>query len=46
MRRTVQDVMTREVVAVDGAVAVESELKWLAEDTAAQVPPAEPAPLG
>jgi hypothetical protein len=42
----VQIVMTSEVGAVDGVVAVESELKWLAEDTAAQVPPAELAPLG
>jgi hypothetical protein len=30
--------------AVDGVVAVKSELQWQAEDTA-QVPPAEPAPL-
>jgi hypothetical protein len=32
--------------AVDGVVAVESGLRWQAEDTATEVPPAEPAPLG
>jgi CBS-domain-containing membrane protein len=32
--------------AVDGIVAVESELQGQAEDTGTQVPPAEPAPLG
>ena len=31
--------------AVDGVVAVESELQWQVDETAAQVPPA-PAPLG
>ena len=57
MRRTVQDVMTREVVAARGptpflvtgavdGVVVESALRWQAEDTATEVPPAEPASLG
>jgi hypothetical protein len=32
--------------AVDGVVAVESALRWQAEDTATEAPPAEPAPLG
>jgi enoyl-CoA hydratase/carnithine racemase len=31
--------------AVDGVVAVESALHWQADETTAQVPPAEPAPL-
>ncbi|HET7516923.1 MAG TPA: CBS domain-containing protein [Actinomycetes bacterium] len=31
--------------AVDGVVAVESELEWELEDAAAQAPPAKPAPL-
>jgi CBS-domain-containing membrane protein len=32
--------------AVDGVVVVESALRWQAEDTATEVPPAEPASLG
>jgi hypothetical protein len=31
--------------AVDGVVAVESELQWQVDDTAAQAPTVEPAPL-
>ena len=38
MRRTVRDVMTREVVAV------ETRVGWAPADTAAQNPPSEPAP--
>jgi CBS-domain-containing membrane protein len=34
-----------EVEVSDGVVAVESELHWQADETTAQVPPAEPAPL-
>ena len=53
MRRTVQDVMTREVVAVrsptpfkEPVLAVESKLRWQAEDAADQVLSSEPAPMG
>jgi CBS-domain-containing membrane protein len=31
--------------AVDGVVAVETEVGWAVDDTAAQAPPSEPAPL-
>src|SRR5262245_2544840 len=36
--------MEKLTAAVDGVVAVESELQWQAEDTGTQVPPAEPPP--
>jgi CBS-domain-containing membrane protein len=45
-RRSQALAMEKLTGAVDGVVAVESELQWQAEDAGAQVPPAEPAPLG
>ena len=45
-RRSQALAMEKLTGAVDGVVAVESELQWQAEDTRTQVPPAEPAPLG
>jgi CBS domain-containing protein len=45
-RRSQALAMEKLTGAVDGVVAVESELQWQAENTAARVPPAEPAPLG
>jgi len=44
-RRSQALAMEKLTGAVDGVVAVKSELQWQAEDTAAQVPRAEPAPL-
>jgi hypothetical protein len=31
--------------AIDGVVAVQSHLEWQVDDTIAQAPPVEPAPL-
>jgi CBS domain-containing protein len=45
-RRSQALAMEKLTGAVDGVVAVESELQWQAEATGTQVPPAEPAPLG
>jgi CBS-domain-containing membrane protein len=45
-RRSQALAMEKLTGAVDGVVAVESELQWRAEDITTQVPPAEPAPLG
>jgi CBS-domain-containing membrane protein len=45
-RRSQALAMEKLTGAVDGVVAVESELQWQAEDITPQVPPAEPAPLG
>ena len=52
MRRTVQDVMTREAEAlekmtgtIDGVVAVESRLVWPVGDVDVLPVPPEPAPL-
>ena len=45
-RRSQALAMEKLTGAVDGVVAVESELQWQVDETAAQVPPAEPAPLG
>ena len=45
-RRSQALAMEKLTGAVDGVVAVESALRWQAEDTATEVPPAEPAPLG
>jgi CBS domain-containing protein len=45
-RRSQALAMEKLTGAVDGVVAVESELHWQVDETAAHVPPAEPAPLG
>jgi CBS domain-containing protein len=45
-RRSQALAMEKLTGAVDGVVAVESALRWRAEDTATEAPPAEPAPLG
>jgi CBS domain-containing protein len=45
-RRTQALAMEKLTGAVDGVVAVNSELQWQVEDAATQVAPAEPAPLG
>ena len=45
-RRSQALAMEKLTGAVDGVVAVESALRWQAEDTATEAPPAEPAPLG
>jgi CBS-domain-containing membrane protein len=45
-RRSQALAMEKLTGAVDGVVAVKSELQCQAEDTGAQIPPAEPAPLG
>jgi CBS-domain-containing membrane protein len=44
-RRSQALVIEKLTGAVDGVVAVESALHWQADETTAQVPPAEPAPL-
>jgi hypothetical protein len=38
--------MEQLTAAVDGVVAVESELQWQDEEMVTQASPAEPAPLG
>jgi len=45
-RRSQALAMEKLTGAVDGVVVVESALRWQAEDTATEVPPAEPASLG